>query len=96
MRILFTIGALLLVLGVASLFVPIPHRERAGIRAGDISLGVETTTRPIAQSPLVEFIPPSRLHSNLPTTRTCGRDRSPSGPGKSVLSLSEQRCRPGR
>ena len=45
MRILFTIGALLLVLGVASLFVPIPHRERAGIRAGDISLGVETTTR---------------------------------------------------
>ena len=45
MRILFTIGALLLVLGVASLFVPIPRRERAGIRAGDISLGVETTTR---------------------------------------------------
>ena len=45
MRVLFTIGALLLVLGVASLFVPIPHRERAGIRAGDISLGVETTTR---------------------------------------------------
>ncbi|PYQ33732.1 MAG: hypothetical protein DMF57_08515 [Acidobacteria bacterium] len=45
MRVLFIIGALLLVLGVASLFVPIPHRERAGIRAGDISLGVETTTR---------------------------------------------------
>jgi len=45
MRVLFIIGAILLVLGVASLFVPIPHRERAGIRAGDISLGVETTTR---------------------------------------------------
>jgi len=45
MRILFIIGAILLILGVASLFVPIPHRERAGIRAGDISLGVETTTR---------------------------------------------------
>ena len=45
MRVVFIIGALLLVLGVASLFVPIPHRERAGIRAGDISLGVETTTR---------------------------------------------------
>jgi len=45
MRVLLIIGALLLVLGVASLFVPIPRRERAGIRAGDISLGVETTTR---------------------------------------------------
>ena len=45
MCVLFIIGAILLVLGVASLFVPIPHRERAGIRAGDISLGVETTTR---------------------------------------------------
>jgi hypothetical protein len=45
MRVLLIIGLVLLVLGVASLFVPIPHRERAGIRAGDISLGVETTTR---------------------------------------------------
>jgi len=45
MRVLLITGALLLVLGVASLFVPIPRRERAGIRAGDISLGVETTTR---------------------------------------------------
>jgi len=45
MRVLLITGALLLVLGVASLFVPIPHRERAGIKAGDISLGVETTTR---------------------------------------------------
>lgn len=45
MRILFIIGVVLLVLGVASLFVPIPHHERHGINAGDISLGVETTTR---------------------------------------------------
>ena len=45
MRVLLIIGALLLVLGVASLFVPIPHREKHGITAGDISLGVETTTR---------------------------------------------------
>ena len=45
MRILFIIGVVLLVLGVASLFVPIPHHERSGISAGDISLGVETTTR---------------------------------------------------
>lgn len=45
MRILFIIGVVLLVLGVASLFVPIPHHERHGITAGDISLGVDTTTR---------------------------------------------------
>jgi uncharacterized membrane protein len=45
MRNFFIIGIVLLVIGVASLFVPIPHRERAGIRAGDVSLGVETTTR---------------------------------------------------
>jgi hypothetical protein len=45
MRYLFIIGIVLLVIGVASLFVPIPHHERAGIRAGDVSLGVETTTR---------------------------------------------------
>lgn len=36
------LGAVVLLLGVALLFVPIPHREKQGIKAGDISFGVET------------------------------------------------------
>ena len=45
MRGLILIGAVLLLLGVASLFVPISRRERHGFDAGGISLGVETTRR---------------------------------------------------
>ena len=45
MRTLLIAGLLLLALGVASLFVPIPHRERHGIDAGGISIGVTTTQR---------------------------------------------------
>lgn len=37
---LFIIGALLLLLGIASLFVPFPIREKHGIEAGDLELGV--------------------------------------------------------
>jgi hypothetical protein len=44
MRALFAVGVLLLIVGLASLFVPIPHRERHGINVGGASLGVETTT----------------------------------------------------
>jgi len=43
MRNLLVIGVILLVIGIASLFVPIPHRERHGVQAGPISVGVETT-----------------------------------------------------
>ncbi|HEY8132203.1 MAG TPA: hypothetical protein VII12_09940 [Thermoanaerobaculia bacterium] len=42
MKVLFIIGLILLALGVVSLFVPIPVKEKHGIKAGDISLGVET------------------------------------------------------
>jgi len=45
MRILLIIGVLLLVLGLASLFIPIPQKERHGIDAGGLSVGIETTTR---------------------------------------------------
>jgi len=45
MRALLIVGVLLLLLGLASLFIPIPRRERHGIDAGGLSLGVETTTR---------------------------------------------------
>lgn len=42
MRNLFWIGTVLLVLGIVSLFIPIPHSEREGVKAGGISLGIET------------------------------------------------------
>jgi hypothetical protein len=42
MKNLYWIGIVLLVLGVASLLFPIPHTEREGVKAGGISLGVET------------------------------------------------------
>jgi len=43
MKALFVVGLVILVLGVASLFVPIPEKERSGIEVGGVSLGVETT-----------------------------------------------------
>ena len=39
---LFWIGAVVLVLGIASLVVPIPRNERDGIKIGGLSVGVET------------------------------------------------------
>ena len=45
MRILLIIGAILLILGLLSLFIPIPQRERHSIKAGPVSFGVETTDR---------------------------------------------------
>ena len=41
MKALFWIGLVLVILGVASLFVPIPHRETEGVSVGGVSLGVE-------------------------------------------------------
>jgi len=45
MRTLLILGAVLLVAGLLSLFIPIPHREHHGIQAGPISFGVDTTER---------------------------------------------------
>lgn len=42
---LFWAGLLLLVLGITSIFVPIPQRETQGIKAGDFKIGVETEHR---------------------------------------------------
>jgi hypothetical protein len=36
------IGAAVLIMGILSLFVPIPQRERHGITVGDVSLRVVT------------------------------------------------------
>ncbi|MFL6300575.1 MAG: hypothetical protein ACJ71N_08220 [Terriglobales bacterium] len=41
MKPLMVVGILLLVLGIASLFVPIPHNENQGISAGDMHIGVQ-------------------------------------------------------
>jgi hypothetical protein len=43
MKILLFAGLLLVVLGVASLVVPIPHTETEGIKVGKTNLGVQTS-----------------------------------------------------
>ena len=42
MKALLWIGVVVLILGIASLFVPIPHTETQGIKAGDLNIGVQT------------------------------------------------------
>ena len=44
MKPLFIVGLIVMIIGVALLFVPIPHSETHGIKAGDVSLGVKTTS----------------------------------------------------
>ena len=43
MRMLVFAGLLLIVLGFASLVVPIPHSETEGIKIGDTNIGVQTS-----------------------------------------------------
>ncbi|HSZ61858.1 MAG TPA: hypothetical protein VK828_08670 [Terriglobales bacterium] len=43
MKILLLAGIVLIVLGVASLVVPIPHTQTEGVKIGGASLGVQTT-----------------------------------------------------
>jgi hypothetical protein len=42
MKTLFVVGLVIVVLGILSFFVPVPHTEHHGLDAGDIHLGVET------------------------------------------------------
>jgi hypothetical protein len=42
MKTLFWIGMAVLILGIASLVVPVSRSEREGFRAGGVSVGVET------------------------------------------------------
>jgi len=44
MKAVLWIGVLVLILGIVSLVVPIPHRDREGVTVGGVSLGVETWT----------------------------------------------------
>ncbi len=53
MKLLLWIGVIVVVLGIASFFVPFPQREKQTLRAGGMSVGVETThsqTLPTAAS----------------------------------------------
>ena len=43
MKNLLFIGLLLVVLGVASLIVPIPHSETHGVKIGDANIGLQTS-----------------------------------------------------
>ena len=43
MKVLLWAGLLLIVLGIASLVVPIPQTERHGIQSGDINIGIQTS-----------------------------------------------------
>jgi len=43
MKILLFAGIILIVLGVASLVVPIPHTQTDGVKIGGASLGVQKT-----------------------------------------------------
>lgn len=43
MKIMLSAGLLLIVLGLASLVVPIPHTESEGIKVGNTNLGVQTS-----------------------------------------------------
>ncbi len=42
MKPVFLVGLVILILGVLSFFVPIPHSENHGIKVGDASIGVTT------------------------------------------------------
>lgn len=55
MKALFWVGLVVLLLGILSLFVPIPRSERAGFEAGGISVGV-TTTQKETVSPIVSGV----------------------------------------
>jgi len=43
-RTILWIGVVVMVLGLVSFFVTVPHKEREGIKFGGASVGVETTT----------------------------------------------------
>ena len=55
MKALFAIGLVVLILGIASFFVAIPHSEKHGIKAGDVDIGVKTTEHERV-SPIVSTI----------------------------------------
>lgn len=45
MKSLSVIGVLLIVLGLLSFFIPLPHQEDHGIKIGDAKISVQTQTQ---------------------------------------------------
>ncbi len=44
MRALLIVGVILIILGIVSLFVGLPHQHSSGIQVGDAKIGVQTQT----------------------------------------------------
>jgi nucleoside recognition membrane protein YjiH len=42
MKALFTVGLIVIILGILSFFIPVPYTEHHGLDAGDIHVGVNT------------------------------------------------------
>ena len=55
MKILLLAGLLMIVLGIVSLVVPIPHSETEGIKVGNTNLGVQTS-RSERISPIISVV----------------------------------------
>ena len=45
MKVLFWIGLVFAILGIAALFVPVPQTQTEGLKVGGVSLGVQTQTK---------------------------------------------------
>jgi hypothetical protein len=41
MKLLLAVGLVVLVLGIASFFIPIPRTEREGLKAGNVDIGLD-------------------------------------------------------
>jgi len=55
MKALLLVGVLLVVLGILSFFVPVPHSEHRGVNLGDAHVGI-TTEHDEKLSPAVSII----------------------------------------
>jgi hypothetical protein len=55
MKMLLFAGVIMIVLGIASLFVPIPKTESQGINAGKMHIGVQTTHKEVV-SPAISAV----------------------------------------
>jgi hypothetical protein len=73
MKILLFIGLLMVVLGIASLIVPIPRSETQGIKIGDTNIGVQTSHSERV-SPIISVV---LIAGGISLTITGARTRPP-------------------
>ena len=59
MKALPLVGVLLLVLGVLSFVVPVPHRENHGVKIGDAKISVETESSESSRPRQASFFSPA-------------------------------------